>query len=132
STNNGWVWYERLRVGQIFKQPVASKPAPKTKWNWHGRFTSNSKIKVRTSASLANEKNVVDSGSWIQAGDWFDFVQLIKVTKGKDKYWMAKFKYPTNPAAGYFYTTLGKITDKNEKFEKEKKLYGTAKINKKR
>ena len=111
------------------------KPEPKPKkstskkntWNWSGKFTANTTIKVRKSPSLANEKNVVEKSSWIKKSDWFDFAQLIKVTKGKKKYWMAKFNYPTNPNAGYFYTTLGEVTDKNEKIKKEKKLYGKIK-----
>ena len=115
------------------KPKFKSEPKPKKStskkntWNWSGKFTANKAIKVRKSPSLSNEKNVVDKGSWIKKNDWFDFVQLIKVTKGKKKYWMAKFKYPTNPNAGYFYTTLGEVTDKNEKIKKEKKLYGKIK-----
>ena len=110
-----------------------SEPKPKKStskkntWNWSGKFTAKKNIKVRKSPSLYNEKNVVEKGSWIKKDDWFDFAQLIKVTKGKKKYWMAKFKYPTNPKAGYFYTTLGEVTDKNEKIKKEKKLYGKIK-----
>ena len=99
----------------------------KNTWNWSGKFTAKKAIKVRKTPSLTNEKNVVEKGSWIKKDDWFDFAQLIKVTKGKKKYWMAKFKYPTNPKAGYFYTTLGEVTDKNEKIKKEKKLYGKIK-----
>ena len=99
----------------------------KNTWNWSGKFTAKTTIKVRKSPSLTNEKNVVEKSSWIKKGEWLDFVQLIKVTKGKKKYWMAKFKYPTNPKAGYFYTTLGEVTDKNEKIKKEKKLYGKIK-----
>ena len=114
-----------------------SEPKPKKStskkntWKWPGRFYPNASktgIKVRKSASLVDDKNVVDKGSWLYTkDDWVDFVQLIKVTKGKKKYWMAKFKYPTNPNAGYFYTTLGEVTDKNEKIKKEKKLYGKIK-----
>ena len=110
-----------------------SEPKPKKSiskkntWNWSGKFTANTNIKVRKTPILTNEKNVVEKSSWIKKGKWFDFVQLIKVTKGKKKYWMAKFKYPTNPKAGYFYTTLGEVTDKNEKIKKEKKLYGKIK-----
>ena len=108
-------------------KPTKKSTSKKNTWNWSGKFTAKKNIKVRKSPSLTNEKNVVEKSSWIKKGDWFDFVQLIKVTKGKKKYWMAKFKYPTNPKAGYFYTTLGEVTDKNEKIKKEKKLYGKIK-----
>lgn len=111
-------------------KPIGGTPAgskKKTTWNWKGRFTANTTIKVRKSTSLADDKNVVNKGSWIKKGQWIDFVQLIKVTKGKKKYWMAKFKFPTNPKSGYFYTTLGEVTDKNEKIKSEKKLYGKIK-----
>ena len=117
----------------FIRPKLKSEPKPKKStskkntWNWSGKFTANTPIKVRKSASLVDDKNVVDKGSWIKKGDWFDFVQLIKVTKGKKKYWMAKFKYPTNPKAGYFYAALGEVTDKNEKIKKEKKLYGKIK-----
>lgn len=122
-------------VTHFIRPKFKSEPKPKPKkstskkntWNWSGKFTANTTIKVRKSPSLANEKNVVEKSSWIKKGDWLDFVQLIKVTKGKKKYWIAKFKYPTNPNAGYFYTTLGEVTDKNEKIKKEKKLYGKIK-----
>lgn len=120
---------KRIAEG-IHGKPIGGTPAGKSKkttWNWKGRFTANTTIKVRKSASLTDDKNVVNKGSWIKKGQWIDFVQLIKVTKGKKKYWMAKFKYPTNPKAGYFYTTLGEITDKKEKIKSEKKLYGKIK-----
>ncbi|WP_204253909.1 N-acetylmuramoyl-L-alanine amidase [Mammaliicoccus sciuri] len=127
--NNLQDFTKRIAEG-IHGKPIGGTPAGKSKkntWNWPGKFTANTAIKVRKSASLADDKNVVDKGSWIKKGDWFDFVQLIKVTKGKKKYWMAKFKYPTNPKAGYFYTTLGEVTDKKEKIKNEKKLYGKIK-----
>ncbi|MDO0948242.1 N-acetylmuramoyl-L-alanine amidase [Mammaliicoccus sciuri] len=120
---------KRIAEG-IHGKPIGGTPGGKSKkntWDWKGRFTASTAIKVRKSASLVDDKNVVNKGSWIKKGDWFDFVQLIKVTKGKKKYWMAKFKYPTNPKAGYFYTTLGEITDKTEKIKSEKKLYGKIK-----
>lgn len=127
--NNLQAFTKRIAEG-IHGKPIGGTPAGKSKkntWNWPGKFTANTAIKVRKSASLSDDKNVVDKGSWIKKGDWFDFVQLIKVTKGKKKYWMAKFKYPTNPKAGYFYTTLGEVTDKKEKIKNEKKLYGKIK-----
>ncbi|RMI83837.1 CHAP domain-containing protein, partial [Staphylococcus pseudoxylosus] len=83
-------------------------------WNWSGRFTANTTIKVRRSAGLKGE--IVDSGSWIYVNKWVDFVSITK----KDGYWWIKFKYPTNPSAGYFYLAVCKITDKDEKIKNEK------------
>ena len=119
------MWFIRPKF-KTEPKPKKSK-SKKNTWNWSGKFTANTPIKVRKTPILAYEKNVVEKGSWIKKGDWFDFTQLIKVTKGKKKYWMAKFKYPTNPNAGYFYTTLGEVTDKKEKIKSEKKLYGKIK-----
>ncbi len=93
----------------------------KTTWNWSGRFTPNTEIKVRKSPGLKGA--IVDKGSWLKdKSDWVDFVSITK----KDKYWWIKFKYPTNPKAGYFYCAVCKITDKNEKIKKEK-YWGTIK-----
>ena len=92
------------------------KAAEKSTWNWSGRFTAKTTIKVRRSAGLKGE--VVDSGSWIYANEWVDFVSITK----KDGYWWIKFKYPTNPSAGYFYLAVCKITDKDEKIKNEKYL----------
>lgn len=84
----------------------------KTTWNWSGRFTANTTIKVRKSPN----GTIVDKGSWIKSGQWVDFVSVTK----KSGYWWIKFKFPTNPGAGYFYCAVCKITDKNEKIKKEK------------
>lgn len=99
---------------------VKSK-AKKTKWSWKGRFTSKSTIKVRRSPGLKG--SIVDTGSWIYKNQWVDFDQLIK----KDGYWFIRFKYPTNPSAGYFYMAIGKITDKQERIKKEKNMFGKIK-----
>ncbi|MEY8598255.1 hypothetical protein [Mammaliicoccus lentus] len=56
------------------------------------------------------------NSNWIQAGQWVDFISVTK----KDGYWWVRFKYPTNPSAGYFYCAVCKITDKEEKINKEK------------
>lgn len=130
STSNLWVWRERLIIYELGK---VSKPAPRTSWAWSGKFTANTTIKVRRTASLANDTNVVESGSWIYSGQYINFVELRKVVRPSDnkKFWFGKFKYESNPNAGYFYAALGEITDKIEKFENEKKLYGTAKVTKK-
>lgn len=84
----------------------------KTTWNWSGRFTANTTIKVRKSPNGM----IVDKGSWIKSGQWVDFVSVTK----KSGYWWIKFRFPTNPKAGYFYCAVCKITDKNEKIKKEK------------
>lgn len=102
------------------KKP-AKKTTKQTTWNWKGRFTANSTIKVRRSAGLKG--SVVGSGSWIYKNQWVDFVSVTK----KDGYWWAKFKYPTNPKSGYFYMAIAKITDKKERLKKEKKLFGRIK-----
>ena len=112
--------------GKAIGGAPASKPKPKPKakqtvWNWKGRFTANTTIKVRKSPGLNGK--VVDSGSWIYKNQWVDVVQI----KKQDKYWWGKFKYPTNPGAGYFWMALTPITDKQEKIKKEKKMYGKMK-----
>lgn len=98
------------------------KPVAKTKWNWKGRFYPNASkdgIVVRKQPGLKGA--TVGQDSWLfTKKDWVDFDQVIK----KDGYWWVRFKYPTNPKAGYFYAPVCKITDKNEKMKKEK-YWGT-------
>ncbi|QSN68387.1 N-acetylmuramoyl-L-alanine amidase [Mammaliicoccus sciuri] len=133
STSNLWVWRERLTIYELGK--TSSKPKPKTSWKWEGIFTCNIKsIKVRRTLDLDSKSNIVDSGSWIYNKQYIRFVELYKVIRKSDgkKHWVGKFKYESNPSAGYFYAALGEVTDKQEKFEKEKKLYGTAKVTKKK
>ena len=108
-------------AGKTPTKPQAVKKAKQTVWNWKGRFTANTTIKVRKSPGLNGK--VVDSGSWIYKNQWVDVVQI----KKQDKYWWGKFKYPTNPGAGYFWMALTPITDKQEKIKKEKKMYGKMK-----
>ncbi|WP_204981977.1 N-acetylmuramoyl-L-alanine amidase [Mammaliicoccus sciuri] len=108
----------------IHGKPIGGTPAGKSKkitWAWKGRFTANTTIKVRKSYGLKGKQ--VPKSDWIKKGQWVDFVSVTKY----GGYWWAKFKYPTNPKAGYFYCAIGKITDKNEKLKKEKKLYGKIK-----
>lgn len=108
---------KRIAEGIHGKQ-IGGTPAGKSKkitWDWKGRFTPNTKIKVRKSPGLKGV--VVDKKSWLMdKSDWVDFVSVTK----KDGYWWIKFKYPTNPKAGYFYCAVCKITDKNEKIKNEK------------
>lgn len=117
------------------KSTTKPKPKPKTSWKWEGIFTCNIKsIKVRRTLDLDSKTNVVDSGSWIYNNQYIKFVELHKVVRKSDKkkHWVGKFKFEGNPKAGYFYAALGEITDKQEKFLKEKKLFGTAKVTKKK
>lgn len=105
------------------KKPVKKTPKKKqTTWNWSGRFTANTLIKVRKSPSINGA--IVDKGSWIKAGQYVPFYSVTKA----NGYWWIKFKYPTNPKAGYFYCAICKITDKNEKLKKEK-YWGKIKWN---
>ncbi|WP_239733147.1 N-acetylmuramoyl-L-alanine amidase [Mammaliicoccus sp. J-M41] len=112
---------KRIAEG-IHGKPIGGTPAGKSKkitWAWKGRFTPNTKIKVRKSPGLKGV--VVDKGSWLKdKSDWVDFVSVTK----KDGYWWIKFKYPTNPRAGYFYCAVCKITDKKERIKHEKAFYG--------
>lgn len=94
---------------------VVKKTVKKTSWNWKGRFTPNTTIKVRRSPSLAG--SVVDKNSWLRtSNDWVDFDKIYKA----NGYWWIRFKYPTNPAAGYFYCAVCRITDPKGKIKKEK------------
>lgn len=56
----------------------------------------------------------MEKGSWLYGkDDWVDVVQLYKDTK--KKLWWGKFKYPTNPNAGYFIALWVKLpTNKSE------------------
>lgn len=106
------MWFIRPKFKSATK---AKKPTKRTTWNWKGRFSPSTIIKVRRSAGLKGA--IVDKGSWLYGkNDWVDFVSITK----KDGYWWIKFKYPTNPSAGYFYCAICKITDKQEKIKKEK------------
>lgn len=111
--------FESNKVKAVAKKAVSK--VKKTKWNWKGRFSPNTTIKVRRSPGLKG--SVVDKGSWLYGkNDWVDFVAIGK----KDGYWWIKFKYPTNPSAGYFYCAVCKITDKKERIKKEK-FWGSIK-----
>lgn len=115
--------FSKELAGAINGKPISgtSGGSKKITWNWKGRFTANTTIKVRRKPGLSGA--VVDKGSWIYKDQWVDFVSVTK----KDNYWWIKFKYPTNPSAGYFYMAICKITDKNEKLKKEKNLFGKIK-----
>ena len=114
--NNLQAFTKKLAEG-IHCKPIGGSSAGKKKkitWKWPGRFTANTLIKVRKNPGLKGKQ--VPKSDWIQAGQWVDFVSVTK----KDGYWWVKFKYPTNPGAGYFYCAVCKITDKEEKIKKEK------------
>lgn len=115
--------FSKELAGAINGKPIGGTSAGSKQitWNWKGRFTANTTIKVRRKPGLSGA--VVDKGSWIYKNQWVDFVSVTK----KDGYWWIKFKYPTNPKAGYFYMAICKITDKNEKLKKEKNLFGKIK-----
>lgn len=115
--------FSKELAGAINGKPISgtSGGSKKITWNWKGRFTANTTIKVRRKPGLSGA--VVDKGSWIYKNQWVDFVSVTK----KDGYWWVKFKYPTNPSASYFYMAICKITDKNEKLKKEKNLFGKIK-----
>lgn len=115
--------FSKELAGAINGKPISgtSGGSKKITWNWKGRFTANTTVKVRRKPGLSGA--VVDKGSWIYKNQWVDFVSVTK----KDGYWWIKFKYPTNPKAGYFYMAICKITDKNEKLKKEKNLFGKIK-----
>ncbi|MGS0663841.1 N-acetylmuramoyl-L-alanine amidase [Staphylococcus arlettae] len=115
--------FSKELAGAINGKPIGgtSGGSKKITWNWKGRFTANTTIKVRRKPGLSGA--VVDKGSWIYKNQWVDFVSVTK----KDNYWWIKFKYPTNPSSGYFYMAICKITDKDEKLKKEKNLFGKIK-----
>ncbi|MDW4153319.1 N-acetylmuramoyl-L-alanine amidase [Staphylococcus saprophyticus] len=115
--------FSKELAGAINGKPIGGTSAGSKQitWKWKGRFTANTTIKVRRKPGLSGA--VVDKGSWIYKNQWVDFVSVTK----KDNYWWVKFKYPTNPKAGYFYMAICKITDKKERLKKEKKLFGKIK-----
>src|SRR5699024_8458852 len=88
----------------------ANKPAKKRKiaWDWAGTFTANTTIAVRqlkkgqTIPSLTS--TLVGKDSYIYKGQWVNWDRLYYI----QGYWWVRFKYPTNPSAGYFYMTVGK------------------------
>lgn len=118
--------FSKELAGAINGKPIGGTSAGSKQitWKWKGRFYPNAPkkgIKVRRKPGLSGA--VVDKGSWLfTKDDWVDFVSVTK----KDGYWWIKFKYPTNPSAGYFYMAICKITDKKEKIKNEK-YWGTVK-----
>lgn len=109
--------FSKELAGAINGKPITGTAAGKKQitWHWKGLFTPNTAIKVRRKPGLKGA--VVDKGSWLyNKNDWVDFDSVTK----KDGYWWIKFKYPTNPSAGYFYCAVCKIKDKKERIKHEK------------
>ena len=105
------------KVKSAAKKVTTKAKVKKTKWNWKGRFYPNAKNGIRVRRAPSTSGAVVDKGSWLfTKNDWVDFDQLIKA----NGYWWIRFKYPTNPSAGYFYCAVCKITDKKERIKHEK------------
>ncbi|MDU0266320.1 hypothetical protein RTF36_03810, partial [Mammaliicoccus sciuri] len=101
----------------------------KTTWKWSGKATAKkgvSPIAAKKKPGL-NELALPSSNN-ILAGQYINFFSVTK----KDDYWWAEFEYPTNPKAGRFYCALGPITHKDEKLEKETKLWFDLKITSKK
>lgn len=112
------------KVKSVTKKAVTKAKPKQTKWNWKGRFFPNAKKGIRVRRAPSTSAEIVDKGSWLYTkDDWVDFDQLIKA----NGYWWCRFKYPTNPKAGYFYCAVGKITDPRERIRNEKELYGSIK-----
>lgn len=101
----------------------------KTTWKWSGKATAKkgvSPIAAKKKPGL-NEPELPSSNN-ILAGQYINFFSVTK----KDGYWWAEFEYPTNPKDGRFYCALGPITHKDEKLEKETKLWFDLKITSKK
>ena len=101
--------------GRQINAPKSKPSKAKTTWNWTGKFTANSTIKVRKSPGLKG--TVVESGSWLHKGNYVPFDQVIK----KDGYWWIRFKYVQPGSSNkHFYCAVCKITDKQQKIKNEK------------
>lgn len=116
--------FSKELAGAINGKPIGgasagSKKAKQTKWNWKGRFTPNTAIKVRTSPSLKGE---VVSNNVLK----FTKVKTIKfnfIVKKEDYWWISY----TSKGKTY-YSAICKITDKKEKVKNEK-YWGKLKWN---
>lgn len=106
---------QAIKKGEAKPAKPVSKPAvkpapvkkPKIAWDWAGTFTANTTIAVRqlkkgqTIPSLTS--TLVGKDSYIHKGQWVNWDRLYYI----QGYWWVRFKYPTNPSAGYFYMTAG-------------------------
>lgn len=96
----------KKKEAKLTKKKVTPKK-PKIAWDWAGTFTANTTIAVRqlkkgqTIPSLTS--TLVGKDSYIHKGQWVNWDRLYYI----QGYWWVRFKYPTNPSAGYFYMTAG-------------------------
>ncbi|MCJ0916513.1 hypothetical protein BU006_12925 [Mammaliicoccus sciuri] len=101
----------------------------KTTWKWSGKATAKKGVDpIATKKKPGLNEPALPSSNNILAGQYINFFSVTK----KDGYWWAEFEYPTNPKAGRFYCALGPITHKDEKLEKETKLWFDLKITSKK
>lgn len=119
--------FSKELAGAIHGKPIGGISAgnKKVTWNWKGIFypqpTNAKGIKVRRKPSTSAA--IVNKDSWLyNKKHWVEFVSVTKA----NGYWWIKFKYPTNPSAGYFYCAVCRITDKKERIMNEK-YWGTIK-----
>ncbi|UNP87050.1 N-acetylmuramoyl-L-alanine amidase [Staphylococcus equorum] len=116
--------FSKELAGAINGKPIGgtsagSKKAKQTKWNWKGRFTPNTAIKVRTSPSLKGE---VVSNNVLS----FTKVKTIKfnfIVKA-DGYWWISYTFKGKK----YYSAICKITDKKERIKSEE-YWGKLKWN---
>lgn len=116
--------FSKELAGAINGKPIGgtsagSKKAKQTKWNWKGRFTPNTAIKVRTSPSL---KGKVVNNNVLS----FTKVKTIKfnfIVKA-DGYWWISYTFKGKK----YYSAICKITDKKERIKAEK-YWGKLKWN---
>ena len=91
----------------VAKVPSKKASKPKRQWGWSGTFTANTTIVVRqlkkgqTMPTMSS--TIVNKGSWIHKNQWVNFNRLYYV----NNMWWLRFKFPTNPSAGYFYMPVG-------------------------
>lgn len=116
--------FSKELAGAINGKPIGgtsagSKKAKQTKWNWKGRFTPNTAIKVRTSPSL---KGKVVNNNVLS----FTKVKTIKfnfIVKA-DGYWWISYTFKGKK----YYSAICKITDKKERIKLEE-YWGKLKWN---
>lgn len=116
--------FSKELAGAINGKPIGgtsagSKKAKQTKWNWKGRFTPNTAIKVRTSPSL---KGKVVSNNVLS----FTKVKTIKfnfIVKAAG-YWWISYTFKGKK----YYSAICKITDKKERIKLEE-YWGKLKWN---
>ncbi|MCS4487177.1 peptidoglycan recognition protein family protein [Staphylococcus americanisciuri] len=114
------------KIAPTVKTPVQGKPL-QTIWAWEGTFTAHktNTLPITVYREFGLDKQQVDEDSFINAGEYVTFDQIIKDVK--NGYWWIRFKYAADGAnkKDYFYMPIGKITDKQEKIKNEKELWGS-------